>query len=128
VAAIRTNAAQIHRLGVKAGCALSVLLGWHNHSCRPNAAASIDADGLLRVVALRPIAMAEEVTISYVDTEGSLETRRACPGRRHGVYPRARARLAISPRARSRLGAHSPDSIPTPPPGRFIRANRPCHL
>ena len=52
-----------------------VLLGWHNHSCRPNAAASVDDSGLLRVTALRRIASAEEVLISYVDVENDLETR-----------------------------------------------------
>lgn len=106
MAAIRTNAAQIQRMGAKVGCALSVLLGWHNHSCRPNAAASIDADGLLHVVALRPIAMAEEITISYVDTEGSLDTRRACAAD-YDAQP-ARASLAPFPHTRWMPGAPWP--------------------
>ena len=66
---IRTNACQIAR-GTppsKAGCALSVLTGWHNHACAPNAEATVGDDGKVCVRALADVAEGEEVTISYID-------------------------------------------------------------
>ena len=48
---IRANACEVHR-GGKRGCALSALMGWHNHDCKPCATAAVSADGVLRVEAL----------------------------------------------------------------------------
>ena len=50
---MRTNACEISRGGKKVGCALSVLMGWHNHDCLPNAQATVDEEGLVSVRALR---------------------------------------------------------------------------
>ena len=77
---IRANACEVHRGGKRAGCALSALMGWHNHDCKPCATAAVSADGVLRVEALREIAEGEEVTISYVDTSKVLFTARAILG------------------------------------------------
>lgn len=73
---IRTNAAEITRGGTKVGCALSVLMGWHNHDCLPSAQAIVDAAGLVTIQALRDIAADEEVKISYVDATQDYEERR----------------------------------------------------
>jgi hypothetical protein len=73
---VRTNAAEVSRGGKKVGCALSVLMGWHNHDCTPSAVANVTADGAVTVRALRDIAEGEEVTISYVDARKSVDERR----------------------------------------------------
>ena len=59
---VRTNACQVERNGKKAGCALSALVGWHNHDCTPTAAATVMADGRLSICALRDIVSGKEVT------------------------------------------------------------------
>ena len=76
ISMVRTNACQVQRNGKKAGCALSALVGWHNHDCAPNAAATVMDDGKISVCALRDVAAAEEVLISYVDTADAREARR----------------------------------------------------
>ncbi|KAG0566079.1 hypothetical protein KC19_7G037000 [Ceratodon purpureus] len=51
-----------------------------NHSCRPNAKAfkrDEDRDGHAVLLATRPIKRGEEVTISYIDEDASIEERRA---------------------------------------------------
>eukprot|EP00325_Prymnesiales_sp_UTEX-LB-985_P001988 CAMPEP_0174699036 /NCGR_PEP_ID=MMETSP1094-20130205/4441_1 /TAXON_ID=156173 /ORGANISM="Chrysochromulina brevifilum, Strain UTEX LB 985" /LENGTH=446 /DNA_ID=CAMNT_0015896297 /DNA_START=29 /DNA_END=1369 /DNA_ORIENTATION=- len=73
---VRTNACQISRGGKKVGCAVSVLMGYHNHDCSPNAAADIDGEGSVTMTALRDITEGEEVTISYIDTNLDIEERR----------------------------------------------------
>ena len=73
---VRTNAAEIVRNGKKSGCALSVLMGWHNHSCIPNAQAEVRDDGHVTISALRDLAKDEEVLISYVDATESYDERR----------------------------------------------------
>merc|ERR1711939_901583 len=70
----RTNAATLDR-GGKAGCALSVYMGYTNHSCEPNAQATIDDDGFVCLRAIRPIAVGEEVSISYVDLSSNYDER-----------------------------------------------------
>ena len=52
-------------------------MGWHNHDCNPNAGATIDADGRVRIESKRCIALGEEVNISYIDPALSVEERRA---------------------------------------------------
>ena len=61
---IRTNAASLDR-GGKAGCALCCHMGYTNHDCEPNTAAAIDAQGYVRLTALRAMAPGDEVLISY---------------------------------------------------------------
>jgi len=73
---VRTNACEISRGGRKVGCALSVLMGWHNHECSPNARAEIGADGCVQISTLKPIDEAGELTISYVDTAAPCDERR----------------------------------------------------
>jgi len=73
---VRTNACEISRDGKKVGCALSVLMGWHNHDCMPNAEANVDAAGSVTMRALRDIAEGEEVTISYIDANADYDERR----------------------------------------------------
>ena len=73
---IRTNAAEITRSNKKVGCALSVLMGWHNHDCAPNARSVIEADGSVQIQSLKEIKDGEEVTISYVDPKLPYEERR----------------------------------------------------
>ena len=68
----RTNAATLDR-GGKAGCALSVYMGYTNHSCEPNAQATIDGDGFVCLRAIRPIAVGEEMSISYVDLSSNYD-------------------------------------------------------
>lgn len=82
--AIRTNACEIHRREAKVGCALSALMGWHNHDCAPNAMSRIGDDGLVRIETLRPIALGEEVLISYVDPTQPVDTRRAILDEHYG--------------------------------------------
>merc|ERR1719473_265423 len=75
---VRTNACQVSR-GTppqRAGCALSVLMGWHNHSCSPNAASVVGPSGEVSITALKDIAPGEEVLISYTDVSEGYETRR----------------------------------------------------
>ena len=78
---LRTNAGEValdHGTGgrpQKAGCALSSHLSFLNHSCSPNAAAEV-RDGMLHVMALRPVARGEELTISYVDVRLPFQERR----------------------------------------------------
>jgi len=74
---VRTNACEISRGGVRVGCALSVLMGWHNHDCAPNAAVVVSPTGDLTVTALKDIADGEEITISYTDIKEDCEKRRA---------------------------------------------------
>ncbi|XP_024391830.1 histone-lysine N-methyltransferase ATXR2 isoform X1 [Physcomitrium patens] len=62
------------------GSAFYTLQSCMNHSCRPNARAfkrDEDRDGHAVLLALRPIKKGEEVTISYIDEDASLEERRA---------------------------------------------------
>ncbi|KAJ1458993.1 hypothetical protein M885DRAFT_512124 [Pelagophyceae sp. CCMP2097] len=73
---IRSNAASIVRSNNKVGCALSVHMGYTNHSCSPNAAAQVDESGFVTLTALRPLASGEEVTISYMDTNADVVDRR----------------------------------------------------
>ena len=42
------------------GCALSTLMGWHNHDCNPNAGATIADCGRVRIESKRRIALGEE--------------------------------------------------------------------
>jgi hypothetical protein len=74
---IRGNAAGILRDGQKVGCALSVLMGYCNHDCTPNAEACVDKDGFVTITALENIAAGEEVCISYVDRNAFVLDRRA---------------------------------------------------
>lgn len=73
---VRTNACEVSRRGDKVGMALSVLTGWHNHSCLPNAQSTVEDDGKVAVRALRDIAADEEVTISYIDAMQDYDVRR----------------------------------------------------
>ena len=73
---VRTNACQISRGGAKVGCALSVLMGWHNHDCSPNAAAVVGPSGEVAVTALKDIKEGEEITISYVDVKDDIDKRK----------------------------------------------------
>ena len=73
---IRTNACEISRGGRKVGSALSVLMGWHNHDCEPNASSEIDGNGCVTIRAIKEITEGQEVTISYVDNTLPYEERR----------------------------------------------------
>ena len=73
---VRTNACEVSRNGCKAGMALSVLTGWHNHDCLPNAQSLVDADGKVGVHALRDIEEGEEIKISYIDATQDYDVRR----------------------------------------------------
>ena len=73
---VRTNACEVSRGGGKVGCALSVLMGWHNHDCLPAAAATVEENGRVTLTALRDISEGEEVTISYVDPSKPYDERR----------------------------------------------------
>ena len=73
---MRTNACEISRGGRKVGCALSVLMGWHNHDCSPNAQSTITPGGEVTLTALKDVKDGEELTISYVDPTQPLEERR----------------------------------------------------
>ena len=62
------------------GTAFYALQSCANHSCRPAARAfkgPEERDGAAVLLALRPIAAGDEVTISYVDEEEPLGERRA---------------------------------------------------
>ena len=72
---IRTNAASLDR-GGKAGCALCCHMGYTNHDCEPNTAAAIDAQGYVRLTALRAMAPGDEVLISYIDQRLNVDERR----------------------------------------------------
>ncbi|KAL3929608.1 MAG: hypothetical protein SGPRY_001890 [Prymnesium sp.] len=72
---VRTNACEIVRNGKKVGCALSALVGWHNHDCQPNAQVLVDEKGQVSVGALRNIAEGEEVRISYIDSRQDYDGR-----------------------------------------------------
>jgi hypothetical protein len=62
---VRTNACEMRRCGgKKAACALSCLMGWHNHDCTPNAKAEVREDGHIALTTLRDIKAGEEITIS----------------------------------------------------------------
>ena len=74
---IRGNAAGIEWNGQKVGCALSVLMGYCNHDCTPNAEASVDEEGFVKIIALRAIEETDEICISYVDRNASVLDRRA---------------------------------------------------
>lgn len=82
--AIRTNACEVQRGGAKVGCALSALMGWHNHDCAPNAAARVGEDGQLRIEALRGVAADDEVLISYIDAKQPVDARRAILEQHYG--------------------------------------------
>ena len=73
---VRTNACEVSRGGKKVGCALSVLMGWHNHDCVPSCQATVDDNGHVSITALRDIAVGQELTISYVDAAKPFEERR----------------------------------------------------
>jgi len=73
---VRTNAAEITRGGKKVGCALSVLMGWHNHDCAPNATAMIATDGAVTITAKEDVKEGDEINISYVDCSQPLDERR----------------------------------------------------
>ena len=84
---LRTNAGAIHLSSghsssssssastVQVGCALSSTLSALNHSCGPNATATVQR-GWLIVAALKPIQPGEELTICYVDATSSVGKRR----------------------------------------------------
>ena len=84
ISMVRTNACQFERAGKKAGCALSALVGWHNHDCTPNAAATVMDDGRLSVCALRDAAAGAEVLISYTNVAEGREARRAVLSKHYG--------------------------------------------
>ena len=74
---VRTNACEISRGGKKVGCALSVLMGWHNHDCCPNAQSTIAENGSVTLRTLKDVKEGDEVTISCKPASGSL-THRMC--------------------------------------------------
>lgn len=85
ISMVRTNACQVERNnGKKAGCALSALVGWHNHDCAPNAAATVMGDGRLSICALRDMALGEEVLISYINVSEGREARRNVLSKHYG--------------------------------------------
>lgn len=84
ISMVRTNACQVERNGKKAGCALSALVGWHNHDCTPTAAATVMADGRLSICALRDIVSGKEVLISYIDVSDGREARRNVLSKHYG--------------------------------------------
>ncbi|CAH9071938.1 unnamed protein product [Cuscuta epithymum] len=62
------------------GTAFFPLQSCMNHSCKPNAKAfkrEEDLDGQAIIIALEPIQKGEEITISYIDEELSMEDRQA---------------------------------------------------
>ena len=73
---VRTNACQVTRRGQKVGCALSCLMGWHNHDCNPSASSQVTSDGHVTVTALRDLREGEEITISYVNPADDVDERR----------------------------------------------------
>ncbi len=114
---IRTNACEVVRAGAKAGCALSVLMGWHNHSCEPNAEAAVDDDGAIAIRALAEIRQGDEICISYVDRSKGYEERQAALAQHYGFECRcarclAERRVALKAKmhakgtAGTQLGAH----------------------
>eukprot|EP00308_Calcidiscus_leptoporus_P012601 CAMPEP_0119358692 /NCGR_PEP_ID=MMETSP1334-20130426/6829_1 /TAXON_ID=127549 /ORGANISM="Calcidiscus leptoporus, Strain RCC1130" /LENGTH=433 /DNA_ID=CAMNT_0007373235 /DNA_START=47 /DNA_END=1348 /DNA_ORIENTATION=- len=84
ISMVRTNACQVERNGKKAGCALSALVGWHNHDCAPNAAATVMEDGRIGMYALTSLQEGAEVLISYVDTSQSRTARNEVLSRHYG--------------------------------------------
>jgi hypothetical protein len=72
---IRGNAALIERSGRKVGCALSAYMGYCNHSCVPNAEATVDMEGFLVLRALTNIDANAEICISYIDVNQHVENR-----------------------------------------------------
>lgn len=84
VGALRTNACEVRRGDLRAGCALSALMGWHNHDCAPNASATIGPEGALVMTALRDVAAGDEVLISYVDARLPLDERRRTLAEHYG--------------------------------------------
>jgi len=81
---VRTNACEVSRHGKKAGCALSVLMGWHNHDCLPNAQPTVDEAGHVSIKALRDIAEGEEIKISYIDAMQEYDERRKTLAEHYG--------------------------------------------
>ena len=81
---VRTNACEVVRAGKKAGCALSVLMGWHNHDCLPSCQATVTDEGHVTITALRDIKEGEELSISYVDATKPYEERRAVLEKHYG--------------------------------------------
>ena len=51
-------------------------MGYTNHDCEPNTAAAIDAQGYVRLTALRAMAPGDEVLISYIDQRLNVDERR----------------------------------------------------
>ena len=99
---IRTNAASLDR-GGKAGCALSVYMGYTNHSCRPNAQATIDGDGFVCLCAVQQIDAGSEMTISYVDTNCTYDERRKILLEHYGFTCRcARCRSELKNKLRAK--------------------------
>jgi len=95
---VRTNACEVTRRGEKVGMALSVLTGWHNHSCLPNAQSTVDEDGKVAVRALRDIEADEEVTISYIDAMQDYDVRRKTLKEHYG-FDCSCARCALEEKA-----------------------------
>lgn len=81
---LRTNACEVTRGNKKIGCALSVLMGWHNHDCLPSCQASVNDDGHVAITALRDIPEGEELSISYIDATQDYETRRKTLSQHYG--------------------------------------------
>ena len=81
---VRTNACEVTRNGKKVGCALSVLMGWHNHDCLPSCQATVNDEGYVTITALRDIKEGEELLISYVDATKEYEERRAVLEKHYG--------------------------------------------
>eukprot|EP01052_Picozoa_sp_SAG31_P021389 SAG31_NODE_1651_length_7634_cov_5.579562_7_plen_260_part_00 len=81
---VRNNAAALTRGGTEAGCALSVYMGYTNHSCSPNTVARIEDDGFVCLTAVKPIPEGEEALICYVDDKLPLDERRAKLAQHYG--------------------------------------------
>jgi len=81
---VRTNACEVTRNGKKVGCALSVLMGWHNHDCLPSCQATVNDEGCVTITALRDIKEGEELLISYVDATKEYDERRAVLEKHYG--------------------------------------------
>ena len=76
IGTIRGNAAAVFRNNHRVACALSAKVGYCNHSCAPNCAASVDESGKCVLTATTSVGKDEELTISYVDANQPVEQRR----------------------------------------------------
>ena len=76
IGTIRGNAAAVFRNNHRVACALSAKVGYCNHSCSPNCAASVDDEGKCVLTATTSVGKDEELTISYVDANQPVEQRR----------------------------------------------------